>query len=139
MGYFSELAIDNPYHEDHSAPSPELQLKWRIEDLWNRFDEISTGKQRITTAHYLMGCSYSKDDLAFTPPELFSKGSDVMEAIAIAEERMASIEAEKADIREVEKNKSYTGVIPGQITFEDIPQAESEPCIHYKQVLKAAA
>lgn len=43
MGYYSELAIDDTYREDHSYPSPELQLKWRIEDLRNRLEDISRG------------------------------------------------------------------------------------------------
>ena len=40
MGYYSNLAIEGTYHEDHSYPSPELQLKWRIEDLRSRLEDI---------------------------------------------------------------------------------------------------
>lgn len=36
MGYYSNLAIEGTYYEDHSYPSLELQLKWRIEDLRSR-------------------------------------------------------------------------------------------------------
>ena len=43
MGYYSELSIEGTYHEGHSYPSPELQLKWRIEDLRSRLEDISTG------------------------------------------------------------------------------------------------
>ena len=39
MGYYSNLAIEGTYHEDHSYPSPELQLKWRIEDLRSRLED----------------------------------------------------------------------------------------------------
>ena len=73
MGYYSNLAIEGTYHEDHSYPSPELQLKWRIEDLRSRLEDISTGNYGIT-AHCFMGCRFSRDNLvAYTPPEYFSR------------------------------------------------------------------
>lgn len=70
MGYYSELAIESTYHEDHSYPSPELQLKWRIEDLRCRLEDISAGNYGIT-AHSFMGCRFSRDDLAYTPSNTF--------------------------------------------------------------------
>ena len=84
MGYFSELAIDNDYCEDYSYPSPEMKLKWRIEDLKDRLDEISKGNYGIT-AHYFMGCQFSEEDLAYTPPEYFSRASDILAAISSSE------------------------------------------------------
>lgn len=97
MGHFSELAIEQEdvHREDRSYPPPEAQLRWRIADLRSRLEDISKGRYGVT-AHYYMGCRFSEDELAFAPPEYFSSRSDVMDAIAIAEERLASIEAEKA-------------------------------------------
>ena len=80
-GDFSELDINDACYEDHSYPSPEMELRWRIEDLRNRLDEITNGEYRIT-AHYFMGYQFSKDDLAFTPSEYFSRASDVLDTIA---------------------------------------------------------
>ena len=80
MGYYSELAIDDTYREDYSYPSPELQLKWRIEDLRTRLEDISKGKYGII-ARYYAGFRYSKDDLSYTPPEYFCRESDIMDAI----------------------------------------------------------
>lgn len=77
MGYFSELDINNACYEDHSYPSPEMELRWRIEDLRSRLDEITNGEYGIT-AHYFMGCQFSKDNLAFTPPKYFSRASDII-------------------------------------------------------------
>ncbi len=80
------MDINDACYEDHSYPSPEMELRWRIEDLRNRLDEITNGEYGIT-AHYFMGYQFSKDDLAFTPPEYFSRASDVLDTIA--EEELA--------------------------------------------------
>lgn len=136
MGYYSNLAIEGTYHEDHSYPSPELQLKWRIEDLRSRLEDISTGNYGIT-AHCFMGCRFSRDNLvAYTPPEYFSRESDVMDALAIAEESLAVMEAE---LREIKKSKTNTEVYPGQLTIWDIPYAETELLAPYTEELKTAA
>lgn len=37
MGYFSNMAVDMRDDEDHSYPSPERQLLWRLDDLKDRF------------------------------------------------------------------------------------------------------
>lgn len=63
MGYYSELAIEDTYREGYSYPSPEMQLRWRIEDLKSRLEDITGGKYGVT-AHYYMGCRYTKEDLA---------------------------------------------------------------------------
>lgn len=138
MGYYSNLEIEGTYHEDHSYPSPELQLKWRIEDLRSRLEDISTGNYGIT-AHCFMGCRFSRDDLAYTPPEYFSRESDIMDALAIAEESLAAMEAEEAELREIEKNKTNTEEFPGQLTIWDILQAEIEPLAQHEEELKTAA
>ena len=41
MGYYSDLAIEDSYREDYSYPSPETQLRWRIEDLQSRLEDIA--------------------------------------------------------------------------------------------------
>lgn len=138
MGYYSDLAIEGTYHEDHSYPSPELQLKWRIEDLRSRLEDISTGNYGVT-AHSFMGCRFSRDDLAYTPPEYFSRESDIMDALAIAEESLAAMEAEEAELREIEKSKENIEEYPGQLTIWDIPYAETEPLAQYTEELKTAA
>ena len=129
MGYYSELAIEDAYHEDRSYPSPELQLKWRIEDLRSRLGDISMGHYGITS-HCFMGCRFSRDDLAYTPPEFFSRVSDIMDALAIAEDRLAAMEAEEAEQREIENSKTNTEEYPGQLTIWDILHTElSSPSI----------
>lgn len=138
MGYYSELAIDGAYYEDRSYPSPELQLKWRLEDLRSRLKDISMGKIGIT-AHCFIGCRYSKDDLAYTTPEYFFRESDIMDAIAMAEERLASMEAEEAELREIEKIKTNMDEFPGQLTIWDILYAEINPISQHEEELKTAA
>lgn len=120
MGYFSELVIDNEYYEDYSFPSPEMEWRWRIEDLKNRLEETANGNYGIT-AHYFMGCQFSREDLAYTPSEYFSRASDILAAISIAEEKIAIAEAKEltAEINdEVEKYQDER--IPGQLTIWDI-------------------
>ena len=49
MGYYSELAIEDTYREDYSYPSPEMQLRWRIEDFKSRLeDTVGTNRTRAT-------------------------------------------------------------------------------------------
>lgn len=129
MGYYSELAIDDSYHEDCSYPSPELQLKWRIEDLWSRLEEISTGNYGIT-AHSFMGCRFSRDDLAYIPPEYISNERDIIAAIAIAEEKIALVEIDNVEIYDdvtatTEKIIPFSDPLPGQLAVWDYLQAES--------------
>lgn len=56
MEYFSNLAIEKEEQavfEDHSYPAPEIQLQWRIEDLFNRLEELQHGdtiKKHLTIA-----------------------------------------------------------------------------------------
>lgn len=80
----------------------------------------------------------SDDDnlVAYTPPEYFSRESDVMDALAIAEESLVVMEAE---LREIEKSKTNTEEYPGQLTIWDIPYAETELLAPYTEELKTAA
>lgn len=138
MGYYSELAIEGTYHEDHSYPSPVLQLKWRIEDLRSRLEDISSGSYGIT-AHSFMGCRFFRDDLAYTPPKYFSRESDIMDALAIAEESLVAMEVEETELREIEKIKVNTEEYPWQLTIGDIHQAEIESLAQHEEELKTAA
>lgn len=119
MGYYSESAIEENYREDHSYPSPEMQLRWRIEDLQSRLEDIAGGKYGVT-AHYYMGCRYTKEDLVYAPPEYFSRASDIMTAISIAEEKLALMEAEKCEIQLKETTVSEIEETLGQLTIRDI-------------------
>lgn len=138
MGYYSELAIDDTYREDHSYPSPELQLKWKIEDLRSRLEDISNGKHSIR-AHCYTGCRCSKDDLSYTPPEYFCRETDIMDAIAIAEEKLALLEAKETEQRETGKKKTQTEELPGQLTIWDILQARLDLLIQHEFELNMAA
>lgn len=130
MGYYSELAIENTYREDYSYPSPEMQLRWRIEDLKSRLEDIAGGNYDVT-AHYYMGCRFSKDDLAYTPPEYFSRASDIMIAITIAEEKLAVMEAEESDIQLKETTVPEIEETPGQLTLWDMLPTEAIKQFNY--------
>ena len=136
MGYYSGLALEDTYCEDHSYPSPEMQLRWRLDDLKIRLGDIVGGSYGVI-AHYYMGCRFSKEDLAYAPPEYFSRVSDIMTAISIAEEKLALMEAEESEFQLKESNVPEMEEIPGQLTILDILPKEftEQP----KSELKAAA
>lgn len=131
MGYYSELAIEDAYREDYSYPSPEMQLRWRIEDLKSRLADIAGGSYGVT-AHYYIDCRFSKEDLAYTPPEYFSRASDITTAISIAEEKLAVMEAEESDIQLKETTAPEIEEMSGQLTIwgifprEFVEQSESK-------------
>lgn len=86
MGYFSEQdIIRHEDHIDHSFPSPEMQLRWRLEDLRERLSEITKGS--VSTSAISRSTHFSADDLAYAPASAFSRESDILAAIEIAEER----------------------------------------------------
>lgn len=130
MGHYSELAIENTYREDYSYPSPERQLRWRIEDLKSWIEDIAGGNYDVT-AHYYMGCRFSKDDLAYTLPEYFSRESDIMIAITIAEEKLAVMEAEEFDIQLKETTVPEIEETPGQLTLWDMLPTEAIKQFNY--------
>ena len=140
MGYYSELVMGEQYwdHPDHSIISPARKWKWRIEDLLSRLEDITTGKYGLT-AHFFMDCQYLRDDLAYAPPEYFSRESDIMDAIALAKERLAAIEAEETELRGTVNSKIITKEIPGQLTIWDVPHVESYLLAQHIQEMKTAA
>lgn len=92
-------------------------------------DEIAKGNYGITT-HYFMGCQFSEEDLAYTPPEYFSRASDILAAISIAEEKIATSE-QKEMIAEI--NNGVDGYqnesIPGQLSIWDFMISEQTELI----------
>jgi len=119
MGVYTEMTIENNRREDHSYPSPEKQLRWRIEDMQSRLEDISTGNYGVI-AHYYMGCQYTKEELAYAPPEYFSRISDILTAISIAEQKLVLIETEDPKNQLKESTTAMNEEIPGQLTIWDI-------------------
>ena len=63
MGYFSELNLEMSY-EDHSYPTEEQQLMWRIDDLKDRLQELQE-----KGASYRSGYVYMDEDIKYALPE----------------------------------------------------------------------
>ncbi len=80
MGYFPNFAIDYiPYDHDCSYTLPEKQLLWRLEELEDRLEEL-TSKRRT----YEDSVAFSEDNLRYVLPEHFLSASDVRKAIDLA-------------------------------------------------------
>ena len=136
MGYFSELIIGDAYRDYCS--SLKLQLKWRIEDLRSRLEELSRGKYGTLSLRY-MGVRLSEEDLACIPPEYFSRGIDILDAIEIAEKKLAAIESAEDEMEDIGKNKSEDEEYPGQLSIWDILNTESSSFTSQEQELVTAA
>ena len=80
MGYFSSLASAyEEEYDDYSYPSPESQLKWRLEDLYSRLEEIKEGN---IPRHLIdEGLRLTDDEIRYAIPEYFVRASDVDRAI----------------------------------------------------------
>lgn len=79
MGYYSNLANDRECHPyDTSYTSPEQQLLWRLDDLYDRLDELPFIKRRDYD-----GATFSLDDYRYAPVECFETYLDVQAAILI--------------------------------------------------------
>lgn len=81
MGYFSNMAIEMwiSDDEDHSYPSPERQLLWRLDDLKDRLEDLITAG-----ASYRNGYIYTDDDLRYALPEHLGDICKVEHAIELA-------------------------------------------------------
>ena len=80
MGYFSNLAAEYvPYEQDHSYTPPDKQLLMRLEELEERYKEL-TGKRKA----YEYRASFSDNDLRYILPEHFKSATDVASAIELA-------------------------------------------------------
>ena len=78
MGYFSKLAANRvSYDHDHSCTPPEKRLLLRLEELEDRFYELTHQK----TGKRDEGEYFSKDDLRYALPEHFLSASNVRRAM----------------------------------------------------------
>ena len=126
MGYFSNLAIDKEEqatYEDHSYPSPEMQLQWRIEDLFNRLEELHHGRYNHETVDY-SDCRLSRTDIEYALPEHLSNVDDIITAIAIAKYKLQRTFSE--DQYEETYVTEKDDVLLGQITIWEYVEREKE-------------
>lgn len=122
MGYFSNLTIDYlGDYEDHSYPSPERQLLWRLDDLKDRMKElISEG-----TA-YRNGYIYSENDIRYALPEHLCDIYKVERAIELAKEDLLNkyginvYEVEETGTTEENTSEYDNEEVYEQITLIDI-------------------
>ena len=76
MGYYSKLAATYTPREDFSFTPPEMQLRWRLEDLQTRLQELS--------GDFSGGAILSESDLRYVLPERLTCPADVRRAIDLA-------------------------------------------------------
>ena len=80
MGYYSSLAIDVGLSSyDASYTPPEQQLLWRLDDLYDRLNELPFIKRRD-----FEGAIFSLHDYRYAPVKCFETYLDVQAAIQIA-------------------------------------------------------
>ena len=122
MGYFSNLALEKEEQavfEDLSYPSPEMQLQWRIEDLFLRLEELHPESFNYSD------CRLSRNDIEYVLPEHLSNVNDIITAIAIAKYKLQHAFPE--DQYEETNAKEKGDVLPGQITIWECVEREKEP------------
>ncbi len=120
MGYFSNCALDyEDAYEDYSYPSPEMQLKWRLEDLQSRWEEL----KEYSAPHpkYDAGVRLTDDEVRYAIPEYFMSVRDVERAIELAISDLRS----KYDIdvteETVDQEQSiYDIPLVGQLCFDGL-------------------
>lgn len=74
------------YDYDRSYPSYEEQLRWRLEDLEARLEELNAGRVGFTDTS--ADCCRSKEDLAYTLPEELFHAYDVLAAMEMVREKL---------------------------------------------------
>lgn len=80
MGYYSNLALERLECDcDKSYPTPEKQLLWRLDDLYDTLDFLVE-----TGASYNSGTRLSDDDISYAVPNYFDNISDIERAIELA-------------------------------------------------------
>lgn len=124
MGYFSDLAIEKEEQAvffDHSYLSPEMLLQWRIEDLFNRLEELHHGRYNQETVDY-RNCRLSRTDIEYALPEYLSNVDDIITAIAIAKYKLQRTFSE--DQYEESNVTEKDDVLPGQITIWEYVERE---------------
>lgn len=135
MGYYSDLAIEGTYHEDNSYPSHGLQLKWRIEDLQSRLECISSGNYEIT-AHSFISCRFSRNYLAYTLLEYFSREFDTMEILVMLKKIWQQWKPKKLNCVRSKIAKSIQRSICGNLLFGIFFKPESSHLLDMKKSWK---
>lgn len=80
MGYYSNLALEClELDYDRSYPTPEKQLLWRLDDLYDRLDFLTEAG-----ASYNSRTRLSDDDIRYAVPNYFEHIADVENAIELA-------------------------------------------------------
>lgn len=124
MGYFSDLAIEKEEQAvffDHSYLSPEMLLQWRIEDLFNRLEELHHGRYNQETVDY-RNCRLSRTDIEYALPEHLSNMDDIITAIAIAKYKLQRTFSE--DQYEESNVTEKDDILPGQISIWEYVERE---------------
>lgn len=86
MGYFSENQIElQDKYSDQSYHGFEEQLRWRYEDLKEKYVELLDMDAPVYGDDY-----FSKDDYRYAPIEYFTTLRDVWRALEIAKEDLES-------------------------------------------------
>ena len=80
MSYFSREYENKYYEDDLSYPSPEMQLRWRLDELKMRYDELANKDFAYKNPLILM-----EDDLRFALPEHLHSIRHIKAAIELAE------------------------------------------------------
>lgn len=115
MGYFSELSIDMQMHErcEPSYPSPEQQLRWRIEDLIIRITDYGI---QIPPMDIIL--SYASKSHSYVLPECLNNPRDMLVALANAYNRLTEYANEYNAYKPVEELPRNDNKIE-QVTFFD--------------------
>lgn len=83
MGYFSKEDVENQYALDLAYCPPELELFFRIEDLYDRYEELERERDPLDDPDV----RYTNEELLFMPTEELRNQSNVLRAIKLAEAR----------------------------------------------------
>lgn len=80
MGYYSNLSLERMESDyDRSCPTPEMQLLWRLDDLYDRLDVlIEDGVSYIGDGHL------DDNDIRYAIPSYFQNVYNVERAIELA-------------------------------------------------------
>lgn len=86
VGYFSNLAIDNDWHDDdRSYPCYEEQLRWRLDDLRDRLEELTMQGAPYCGQENLYG-----SDLRYALPKSFGNLHDVQQAMDLVARELSA-------------------------------------------------
>lgn len=80
MSYFLKKSVNKYLEEDNSYPSPEKQLRWRLEELQSRLEELENDEFAYENPLILM-----EDDIRYALPEHLCSIRHIIKAIEFAE------------------------------------------------------